>query len=99
MIITTRQKHQRLPILNYRLMIGNHPILRVNTIRFLGVLIIDESLSWSSQIHDLVSKLARSTYLLARIKHFIDIHCRKAFYYAFIHSKLEYSILIWRCSI
>ena len=32
---------------------------------------------------------------LARIKHFIDERCRKTFYHAYIHNKLEYGILLF----
>ena len=39
-----------------------------------------------------------TTYQLARIKNFIDERCRKTFYHAYIHNKLEYGILLfWGC--
>ena len=39
--------------------------------------------------------MAKSTYQLARFKNFIDERCRKTFYHAYIHSKLEYGILLF----
>ena len=39
--------------------------------------------------------MAKSTYQLARIKNFIDERCRKTFYHAYIHNKLEYGILLF----
>ena len=40
-------------------------------------------------------KITQSTYQLARIKHFIDELCRKTFYHAYIHNKLEYGKLLF----
>ena len=42
--------------------------------------------------------MAKSTYQLARIKNFIDEHCRKTFHHAYIHNKLEYGILLFRAA-
>ena len=39
--------------------------------------------------------MAKSTYQLARINNFIDERCRKTFYHACIHNKLEYGILLF----
>ena len=39
--------------------------------------------------------MAKSTYQLARIKNFIAERCRKTFYHAYIHNKLEYGILLF----
>ena len=54
---------------------------------------MDNNLSWAYHITEITSKIAKSTYQLARIKHFIDERCRKTFYHAYIHNKLEYGIL------
>ena len=94
MIITTRQKRQRLPPFNSKILIDGNPILRVSEIKYLGV-IIDENLNWSSHIFELTNKLSKSVYQLARIKNFIDEKCRKAFYFSYIHARLEYGILLF----
>ena len=39
--------------------------------------------------------MANSTYQLSRMKNFIDERCRKTFYHAYIHNKLEYGILLF----
>ena len=43
----------------------------------------------------MTSKIANSTYHLARFKHFIDDRCRKMFYHAYIHNKLHYVMLLF----
>ena len=89
MIITTWQKHQRTPLSNVSITINKQPIERVSHIKYLGV-IVDNNLSWAYHIKEITSKIAKSTYQLARIKHFIDERCRKIFYHAYIHNKLDY---------
>ena len=56
---------------------------------------MDNYLSWAYHIKEITSKIAKSTYQLARIKHFIDESCRKTFYHAYIHNKLEHGILLF----
>ena len=87
MIITTRQKHQRLPSSQCSVFINGLPIEQVSSIKFLG-LIVDNRLSWSSHIKTLTSTIAKATYQLARINNFINADCRKTFYHAYIHSRL-----------
>ena len=94
MIITTWQKHQRIPLCNVSITINKQPIERVSHIKYLGV-IVDNNLSWAYHIKEITSKIAKSTYQLARIKHFIDERCRKTYYHAYIHNKLEYGILLF----
>ena len=43
----------------------------------------------------MTSKIAKSTYQLATNKHFIDDRCRKMFYHAYIHNKLDYVMLLF----
>ena len=46
-------------------------------------------------IKEITSKIAKSTYQFARIKNFIDESCRKTFYHAYVHNKLEYVKLLF----
>ena len=54
MIITTRQKYQRLPKLKQSINVNNISIRRVSDIRFLG-LVVDDRLSWS--VHNFIQDL------------------------------------------
>ena len=94
MIITTWQKHKKIPLSNVPITINKEPIERVSHIKCLGV-IVDNNLSWAYHIKEITSKMAKSTYQLARMKNFIDQRCRKTFYHAYIHNKLEYGILLF----
>ena len=56
---------------------------------------MDKNLSCSYQCKEITSKIAESTYQLARVKNVKDERCRKTFYHAYIHNKLEYGILLY----
>ena len=94
MTITTWQKQQRIPLSNVSITINKQPIERVSHMTYLGV-IVNNNLSCAYHIKEITAKIAKSTYQLARIKHFIDERCRKTFYHAYIHNKLEYGILLF----
>ena len=55
MIITTWQKHQRIPLSNVSITINKQPIERVSHIKYLGV-IVDNNLSWAYHIKRLHQK-------------------------------------------
>ena len=53
------------------LKINNHDIERVNTMKFLGVL-LDDNLSWKEHIKYLENKIAKNIGLVYRAKPFLD---------------------------
>ena len=53
------------------LKINNHDIERVNTMKFLGVL-LDDNLSWKEHIKYLENKIAKNIGLMYRAKPFLD---------------------------
>ena len=66
MVITTRQKHQRAPLL-LTLSIGSQSILQVSEHKILG-LTLDSDLSWHTHLNSLTRRLSTNTYLLSRLK-------------------------------
>ena len=76
------------------LKINNHDIERVNTMKFLGVL-LDDNLLWKEHIKYLENKIAKNIGLMYRAKPFLDKETLLAFYYSDIHSYLNYANLAW----
>ena len=74
--------------------INNHDIERVNTMKFLGVL-LDDNLSWKEHIKYLEIKIAKDIGLMYRAKPFLDKESLLALYYSYIHSYLNYANLAW----
>ena len=96
MVITSRQKHQIQP-LTLNLSIDNNPIEQVHTHKVLGV-IIDDELKWGKHIESLSKKLARSIFLLNRLKSYIDSDARKIFFNAHCLSHINYASTVWSCA-
>ena len=76
------------------LKINNHDIERVNTMKFLGVL-LDDNLSWKEHIKYLENKIAKNIGLMYRAKPFLDKDILLALYYSYIHSYLNHANLAW----
>lgn len=66
--------HQNLKKCNsdLRIEIGNMPIERVSTFKSLGVM-IDETLTWHSQVDLITKKVNKSLYVLRRLREFTDL--------------------------
>ena len=75
-------------------MLRNNVIEKVNKFKYLGIL-LDETLSWNSHIQSLERKLSSYSGVLWRVRSFIPRHALIKFYYAFIHSQLNYLIAVW----
>ena len=69
MLITTRQKRQRLPLKCPPISIGNQTVNEVDNHKILGVT-IDYNLSWSSHVTALCKSISKKIDQLSKIKHF-----------------------------
>ena len=85
-------KKYRIPSHLSTLKINNHDIERVNTMKFLGVL-LDDNLSWKEHIKYLENKIAKNIGLMFTAKPFLDKESLLALYYSYIHSYLNYANL------
>ena len=93
MVLTSRQKHQRIP-LTLKLEVNGNVIEQVHEHRVLGV-IVDEELKWQSHINHISKQLARNLFLLNRLRHYVDIPTRKLFFEAHCLSRINYASTIW----
>ena len=80
MVVATCQKHQHgLPPL--RLMLNSQIIDQVLEHRHLGV-ILDDQLKWQAHINSITNAVAKTVYLLSRLRHF----CHSEACYTFLHA-------------
>ena len=94
MLVTTRQKRQNIKSNSCTIQIFDKKIEEVNTHKLLG-LTIDNNLSWSKHISALCKRLSMKTFQLNCMKHFLDQHTRKIFFYAYIQSDIDYISSCW----
>ena len=62
--------------------------------KLLGVK-IDSTLSWNSQVDHICATISSRIYLLSRIKKFLNMDARKAFYNGYILPIIDYCCIIW----
>ena len=93
MVITTRQKLQRKPLL-LELSLENASIEQVNKHRLLGI-IIDNNLDWQPHTDSLCKTIARNLFLLSKLKFYTDSQTRLLFYNAKVRSHIDYSSTVW----
>ena len=59
---------------------------------------VDDKLSWKTHVHKTAIKVSRNIALLRRVKKFLPLEARKAFYQSNIQSQLDYCSVIWGAS-
>ena len=83
-----------LPLKMPELKIGNSIIKRKSSVKFLGV-VLDENTSWKDHIKTIEKKLAKNIGLLYRAKPYLDETSLKTIYFSYIHSYLNYGNITW----
>lgn len=79
------------------LYLNNKSIIPQNSTKFLGV-IVDNKLQWGEHIDAVCKKVASGCFLIKRLMQICDIATAKLVYYAYLHSRLAYGILLWGMS-
>ena len=78
--------------------IGQNSVEEVNSHRLLGVT-IDRDLSWYEHTSNMAKRLSIKLFQLSQIKHFLDAHSRKLFFFAHIVPIIDYASTLWdNCS-
>lgn len=74
--------------------IGNTPIQRSQSTKFLGIT-IDEHLTWKTHISHINKKISSSLYAINQLKNTLPIDSLHSLYYTLIHPHLLYGIQAW----
>jgi hypothetical protein len=74
--------------------INSTPISRVESTKFLGVL-VDEKLTWRFHINHIATKIACSLGMLSKVKRILPRNNLLTLYYSLIYPHLNYCISIW----
>lgn len=71
-----------------------HDITDSKKVKLLGIY-LDNKLSWKEHTQQLCKKLARSIYILRKLKNVINDRLILTAYYAFFHTHLTYGVTLW----
>ena len=69
-------------------------IFRVNSTKFLGV-IIDDKLKWTAHIQYIKNKLSKSIGIMYKCRYYFDKETMRNLYFSFIYPYLTYCVEIW----
>ena len=94
MLVTTYQKRHTLTSSLPPIYIGNNKIDEVKYHTILGVT-IQNDLSWTIYLDKLSTRVSQKVSQLTQMKHFLNLHARKIFFFAHIQSLIDYTSTIW----
>ena len=70
------------------------PVVRQTHTKFLG-LIIDEKLSWSNHVNNVLGRTSRMAGILNKIKKLLTRQALKTIYYSLVYPYFQYGIIFW----
>lgn len=67
---------------------------KTEDIKYLGVK-IDHKLKWNKHVNYIKNKIAKASYILCKIRHYVNIQTLKMLYYSLVHPHLNYCLTAW----
>ena len=89
-----RNKYSNKPDLDLQIIIDNKNIVRVNTTKFLGVL-IDDNLAWQSHTTHISKIISKYNGIIRKVRPNLPDHTLHTLYNTFILPYLSYCAIIW----
>ena len=77
-----------------RIKLGSKSIDRANYVKYLGML-VDSTLSWKPHVTELSKKLARTSGIFFKIRHYVSREILKLLYYSLLYFSISYGISVW----
>ena len=87
-------KKDDIPLKLLRLQINNYNIKRIPSIKFLGVLLHENSL-WKDHIKYTENKTSKNIGILSKARDYLSNKSLLSLYYAYIHTYVNYANLAW----
>jgi len=77
-----------------KIRIGDYEITQKTEAQYLGIL-IDDKLNWKPQIRQQSCKIAKGTWVLSKLKKYVNLQTMKSAYYALDYTHLQYCATAW----
>ena len=77
-----------------RIKLGSISIDRANFVKYLGIL-VNFTLSWKPHVTELSKKLARTSGIFFKIRHYVSHETLRLLYYSSFYSFISYCISVW----
>ena len=92
--IIFKSSRWKLPLIPDNIEFNNKKIYRVNSVKYLGLL-LDESLSWNLHVIDVCKNIKRFFPIFYNIRQYITQKQARSIYYTMIYSKIKYAIIVY----
>ena len=79
---------------SFDIVVNNQTIEVVNKFKFLGI-VFDHKMTFEHHLSSLCNRLKYYLYMLKQIKSYMSKTSLLLYYYGYIHSRLQYGLLIW----
>ena len=79
---------------NYNISIENNVLERVKNTKYLGI-ILNEKLKWGPHIEHLCKKISKSSFILCKLRHYVNFNTLRMLYYSLVYPYLDYCISSW----
>ena len=86
--------HKKQINLNNNILINNQIVSRVESTKFLGV-IIDSALTWKDHINYIKTKIAKGIGIICKGRKYFNTSTLLTLYYSFIYPYLTYCVEVW----
>ena len=87
-------KSRKVVDLSLNLVINNQKIKKVNSCKYLGVL-IDDTLKWDEHINYIYKKIIKFTSIFYKVRDILPRDCLSKLYYSFVHPHILYGIEVY----
>ena len=78
----------------FNITMDGNTLIRTNDFKYLGI-VIDHKLKWKKHISQIVNKITKVSYMLTKIRHYIDLNSLKLLYFSLVHSHIIYCLTTW----
>ena len=84
----TKHKHK------FDIKMNENTLKQVHDINYLGVC-LEESLTWKKHLEAVQTKISKASYLISKIRHYVDLATLKILYYSLVFPHINYCITVW----
>ena len=79
---------------NIQITMDGNRLEKVDETKYLGV-ILDCKLNWISHINFIKNKISKASYIISKIRYYVDVPILKTIYYSLVHPHLTYCLTAW----
>ena len=89
-LLFTNTKHKH----KFNININGNTLEQIKETNYLGVW-IDDQLNWKKHLEMVHKKISKASYIITKIRHYVDLSTLKILYYSLVFPHINYCITVW----